>query len=222
MIKAGQVRRDLLEANFMNYNDLTDEQVIKLSQDSDRLAEEVIYERYKNFVRSKARSYFLVGADREDLIQEGMIGLYKAMRDFNEEKQTTFRTFAEMCIVRQIITAIKTATRQKHMPLNNYLSLNKPLYDEDTDRTLMDTLANVQLHNPEDILINEEEYQNIRQKLDSLLSALEKQTLYFYLEGRSYQEIALVLKRSTKSVDNALQRIKRKLESYYINEKTKA
>jgi RNA polymerase sporulation-specific sigma factor len=204
----------------INYEELTDEQVIRLSQSSDRHAEEIIYERYKNFVRSKARSYFLVGADREDLIQEGMIGLYKAMRDFDEEKQTTFRTFAEMCIVRQIITAIKTATRQKHIPLNNYLSLNKPLNDEETDRTLMDTLASVKMYNPEDILINEEDYQSIRQKIDSLLSGLEKQTLFYYLEGRSYQEIAVMLKRSTKSVDNALQRIKRKLESHYENRKT--
>jgi RNA polymerase sporulation-specific sigma factor len=142
------------------------------------------------------------------------------MRDFDEEKQTTFRTFAEMCIVRQIITAIKTATRQKHIPLNNYLSLNKPLNDEETDRTLMDTLASVKMHNPEDILINEEDYQSIRQKINSLLSGLEKQTLFYYLEGRSYQEIAVMLKRSTKSVDNALQRIKRKLESHYENRKT--
>jgi RNA polymerase sporulation-specific sigma factor len=209
-----------MENDPINYEELTDEQVIRLSHASDRHAEEVIYERYKNFVRSKARSYFLVGADREDLIQEGMIGLYKAMRDFDEEKQTTFRTFAEMCIVRQIITAIKTATRQKHIPLNNYLSLNKPLNDEDTDRTLMDTLSSVKMYNPEDILINEEDYQSIRQKIDSILSGLEKQTLFYYLEGRSYQEIAVMLKRSTKSVDNALQRIKRKLESHYENRET--
>ncbi|OQB24641.1 MAG: RNA polymerase sigma-H factor [Firmicutes bacterium ADurb.Bin182] len=204
-----------MDADLINYNDLTDEQIIKLSQHSDRFAEEVIYERYKNFVRSKARSYFLAGADREDLIQEGMIGLYKAIRDFNEEKQTTFRTFAEMCILRQIITAIKTATRLKHMPLNNYLSLNKPLYDDETDRTLMDTLASVHMVNPEEILINEEEYKSIMLKIDNLLSGLEKQTLYYYLEGRSYQEIAKKLKRSTKSVDNALQRIKKKLETHY-------
>jgi RNA polymerase sporulation-specific sigma factor len=156
----------------------------------------------------------LIGADREDIIQEGMIGLYKAIRDFNPEKLSSFRAFAELCITRQIITAIKTATRQKHIPLNSYISLNKPIYDEDSDRTLLDILSGVKISDPEELIISREEFEDIEGKMGQILSKLEWQVLMSYLGGKSYQEIAKDLKRHVKSIDNALQRVKRKLEKY--------
>jgi RNA polymerase sporulation-specific sigma factor len=156
----------------------------------------------------------LIGADREDIIQEGMIGLYKAIRDFNPEKLSSFRAFAELCITRQIITAIKTATRQKHIPLNSYVSLNKPIYDEDSDRTLLDILSGVKISDPEELIISREEFEDIEGKMGQILSKLEWQVLMSYLGGKSYQEIAKDLKRHVKSIDNALQRVKRKLEKY--------
>ncbi|MFD2617360.1 RNA polymerase sporulation sigma factor SigH [Terrilactibacillus laevilacticus] len=170
--------------------------------------------KYKNFVRAKAKSYFLIGADREDIIQEGMIGLYKAIRDFKGDKLSSFKAFAELCITRQIITAVKTATRQKHIPLNSYVSLDKPIFDEESDRTLMDVICGPKVTNPEELFINQEEFADIEDKLSELLSDLEQKVLRLYLDGRSYQEISLDLKRHVKSIDNALQRIKRKLERY--------
>ncbi|WP_155220402.1 RNA polymerase sporulation sigma factor SigH [Terrilactibacillus tamarindi] len=170
--------------------------------------------KYKNFVRAKAKSYFLIGADREDIIQEGMIGLYKAIRDFKGDKLSSFKAFAELCITRQIITAVKTATRQKHIPLNSYVSLDKPIFDEESDRTLMDVICGPKVTNPEELFINQEEFADIEDKLSELLSDLEQKVLKLYLDGRSYQEISLDLKRHVKSIDNALQRIKRKLERY--------
>jgi RNA polymerase sporulation-specific sigma factor len=156
----------------------------------------------------------LIGADREDIIQEGMIGLYKAIRDFNPNKLSSFRAFAELCVTRQIITAIKTATRQKHIPLNSYVSLNKPLYDEDSERTLLDILSGVKISDPEELIISQEEFEDIEDKMGEILSKLEWQVLMAYLGGKSYQEIAKELKRHVKSIDNALQRVKRKLEKY--------
>ncbi|HAA34877.1 MAG TPA: RNA polymerase sporulation sigma factor SigH, partial [Firmicutes bacterium] len=147
-------------------------------------------------------------------IQEGMIGLYKAIRDFKGDKLSSFRAFAELCITRQIITAIKTATRQKHIPLNSYVSLNKPIYDEDSDRTLLDILSGTKVTDPEELMINREEYNDIEFKIGEILSELEWRVLMLYLEGKSYQEIAVELKRHVKSIDNALQRVKRKLERY--------
>ncbi len=169
--------------------------------------------KYKNFVRSKARSYFLIGADHEDIVQEGMIGLYKAIRDFKPAKLTSFRAFAELCVKRQIITAIKTATRQKHFPLNSYVSLNKPLYDEESDRTLLDVIEG-RVTNPEDLYISQEDLSSIQSQIGELLSDLEQQALTAFLEGKSYQEIAEMLGRHVKSIDNALQRVKRKLFKY--------
>ena len=134
-----------------DYADMADEEVVALCRTGDSVAVEYLLNKYKNFVRSKARSYFLIGADHEDIVQEGMIGLYKAIRDFRPEKLSSFRAFAELCITRQIITAIKTATRQKHIPLNSYVSLNKPLYDEESDRTLLDVCAEGHSANPEEI-----------------------------------------------------------------------
>ncbi len=195
-----------------DYQQLPDEQVAVLAQKGDGLALEYLLNKYKNFVRIKARSYFLVGADHEDIVQEGMIGLFKAVRDFNPEKLTSFRAFAELCITRQIITAIKTATRQKHIPLNSYVSLNKPLFDDESDRTLLDVIMEGKNTNPEDLLISQEDFVHIQDKMEEVLSPLEQQVLAAYLDGKSYQEIAGELNRHVKSIDNALQRVKRKLE----------
>ena len=194
------------------YEGMTDEQIAVLARDGDEAALEVVLNKYKNFVRSKARSYFLIGADHEDIVQEGMIGLFKAVRDFREDKQASFRAFAELCVTRQIITAIKTATRQKHIPLNSYVSLNRPIYDEESDRTLMDVLSEVQMAGPEELLISQEDYSSVESRISEVLSDLEMEVLNLYLEGKSYQEIADKLGRHVKSIDNALQRVKRKLE----------
>jgi RNA polymerase sporulation-specific sigma factor len=193
---------------------LVDEEVVEFAREGDDSALEYLINKYRNFVRAKARSYFLIGADREDIIQEGMIGLYKAIRDFRMDKLSSFRAFAELCITRQIITAIKTATRQKHIPLNSYVSLNKPIYDEDSDRTLLDVISGSKITDPEELIISREEFDDIEEKMGEILSSLEWKVLMSYLEGKSYQEIAEDLKRHVKSIDNALQRVKRKLERY--------
>ncbi|HOB43023.1 MAG: RNA polymerase sporulation sigma factor SigH [Bacillota bacterium] len=199
---------------YLHYDELADEEIVELAKQGDSDAEEYLIHKYKNFVRAKARSYFLIGADREDIIQEGMIGLYKAIRDFKPDKLASFRAFAELCITRQIITAIKTATRQKHIPLNSYVSLNKPIYDEESDRTLLDVLSGNKITDPEELVISREEFNDIEDKMDEFLSDLERDVLNAYLDGKSYQEIAIELNRHVKSVDNALQRVKRKLERY--------
>ncbi len=204
----------LPKEEYLLFDDMTDEEIVCEAVNGDHEALEYLINKYKNFVKSKARSYFLIGADREDIIQEGMIGLYKAVRDFNPDKLSSFRAFAELCITRQIITAIKTATRQKHIPLNSYVSLNKPLYDEDSDRTLLDILSGVKISDPEELIISREEFEDIEGKMGEILSKLEWQVLMAYLGGKSYQEIAKDLKRHVKSIDNALQRVKRKLEKY--------
>ena len=203
------------EASFpSDYSSMSDEDIVALCRNGDNVAEEYLLNKYKNFVRSKARSYFLIGADHEDIVQEGMIGLYKAIRDFRPDKLSSFRAFAELCITRQIITAIKTATRQKHIPLNSYVSLNKPLYDEESDRTLLDVIIEGRATNPEELIIGQEDLSSINHKIDEVLSGLEQEVLRAYLDGKSYQEIADNLGRHVKSIDNALQRVKRKLEKY--------
>ena len=202
-----------LQNSYMaNLTQEPDEEVVKLSKSGDEFATEYLINKYKNFVRVKAKSYFLVGADREDIIQEGMIGLYKAIRDFRADKLSSFRAFAELCITRQIITAIKTATRQKHIPLNSYISLNKPIYDEDSDRTMLDILSGTKITDPEEVFISHELSDDLREKIQQNLSELESQVLLSYLEGKSYQEMAKELNRHVKSIDNALQRVKRKIE----------
>ncbi|MET3291418.1 RNA polymerase sporulation sigma factor SigH [Brevibacillus fluminis] len=205
---------DLKELKYTQYELMSDEEVVDLVRDNDAEALEYLINKYKNFVRAKARSYFLIGADREDIVQEGMIGLYKSIRDFRGDKLTSFKAFAELCITRQIITAIKTATRQKHIPLNSYVSLDKPIYDEDSDRTLLDVICGTKVTDPEELFINREEFDDIEGKMSEILSELERQVLMLYLDGRSYQQIAVELKRHVKSIDNALQRVKRKLEKY--------
>ena len=204
------------EMGFLStrYQQMNDEQVVEMCHQGDSEAEEYLLNKYKNFVRAKARSYFLIGADHEDIVQEGMIGLYKAIRDFKPEQLSSFRAFAELCITRQIITAIKTATRQKHIPLNSYVSLNKPLYDEESDRTLLDVIMEGRISDPEELIINRENLGNIHNKISEVLSGLEQEVLQAYLDGKSYQEIADALGRHVKSIDNALQRVKRKLEKY--------
>ncbi|MBO8129348.1 MAG: RNA polymerase sporulation sigma factor SigH [Peptococcaceae bacterium] len=203
-----------VEVEEQGFHTMQDEVVVEFAREGDNEALEYLINKYRHFVRAKARSYFLIGADREDIIQEGMIGLYKAIRDFRLDKLSSFRAFAELCITRQIITAIKTATRQKHIPLNSYISLNKPIYDEDSDRTLMDIISGSKITDPEELVISREEFDDIECKIGELLSSLEWKVLMSYLDGKSYQEIAEDLQRHVKSIDNALQRVKRKLEKY--------
>src|SRR5690554_1916948 len=209
LVELNAKQQQNLEGDFV-----LDEELVLLANEGDTTAQEIIINKYKNFVRSKARSYFLIGADREDIVQEGMIGLYKAIRDFRSDKLSSFRAFAELCITRQIITAIKTATRQKHIPLNSYISLNKPIYDEESDRTLLDVISGSKILDPEELIISREELSAMELKIGEILSELEWEVLMSYLQGKSYQEIAIDLERQVKSIDNALQRVKRKLEGY--------
>ena len=198
------------QQEFERFQPMTDEDVAVLAQQGDGQALAYLLNKYKNFVRSKARSYFLIGADHEDIVQEGMIGLYKSIRDFQPSRLASFRSFAELCVKRQIITAIKAATRQKHVPLNSYVSLNKPLYDEESDRTLLDVIEG-RVTNPEDLYISQEDLSRIQSQISEVLSDLERQVLDAFMDGKSYQEIAELLGRHVKSIDNALQRVKRKL-----------
>lgn len=208
----GLLEKELLEK--------TDEEIALEAKEGSSIAQEYIITKYEHFIKAKAKSYFLIGADKEDIYQEGMIGLYKAIRDFKHEKEGTFKSFAELCITRQIITAIKTATRQKHIPLNTYVSLNKPIYEEDSERTLLDVIDGLRITDPEALLIGKEEVADIEEQIRKVLSELEMEVLNSYLDGKSYQEIAIDLDREAKSIDNALQRVKRKLERSF-NEKKK-
>ena len=208
------IDREEDEQSTEGFAALSDETLVELSHEGNIEAQEYLINKYKNFVRAKARSYFLIGADKEDIIQEGMIGLYKSIRDYKPDKLSSFRAFAELCVTRQIITAIKTATRQKHIPLNSYISLNKPIYDEDSDRTLLDVLSGTRITDPEELIISREDFDDIESKMGEILSSLEWRVLMYYLEGKSYQDIAAILDRHVKSIDNALQRVKRKLERY--------
>lgn len=210
--------RPLLKGNqtqiFQRFEDISDEQLVKEVHDGNTEALDYLITKYRMFVKAKARSYFLIGADKEDIVQEGMIGLYKAIRDFKGDKLSSFRAFAELCITRQIITAIKTATRQKHIPLNSYVSLDKPIYDEESDRTLLDVITGSEAEDPEYLMINREEYTHLEGKINEVLSDLEQKVLALYLDGQSYNEISEELNRHVKSIDNALQRVKRKLERH--------
>jgi RNA polymerase sporulation-specific sigma factor len=197
----------------MRLQAMTDSELVVAAGNDQDSALEYLLDKYKNLVRMKARAYFLVGADWDDLVQEGMIGLYKAIRDYRDGKQSSFRAFAELCITRQIITAIKTATRQKHVPLNSYVSLNRPVsYEDDSDRLLIDLISTSKIVDPVDLVISGEEMQSMRLSFGEILSDLEAQVLKLYIDGRSYQEIADGLNRHVKSIDNALQRVKRKIE----------
>ncbi|MEZ0536991.1 RNA polymerase factor sigma-70 [Caldicellulosiruptoraceae bacterium PP1] len=193
---------------------LSDEELVKLSKEGCKEATDELISRYQNFVKAKCRMYFLIGADKEDIYQEGMIGLFKAIRDFDIDKYPHFRLFAEICITRQVITAIKTASRQKHIPLNTYISLNKPVYDDNEERTILDTLSSNVITDPEELMINREKIDMMMNIITRSLSPLEYEVLRLYLEGKSYQEIADEMNKDIKSIDNALQRVKRKIEKY--------
>lgn len=193
---------------------LDDETLVRLSQEGDSKAQDILIRRYKNLVKGKSRAYFLMGADKEDIVQEGMIGLFKAIRDYRPDKVASFKSFAEMCVKRQIITAIKTAARQKHMPLNSYVSLNKPVFDEESDRTMYDLMTNSREFDPEHLIIRKEELKSLEDKMGEVLSDLEWDVLNAYLDGKTYSEIALKMNKQVKSVDNALQRVKKKLEKH--------
>lgn len=196
------------------YEKLNDEEIIALIHQKDVSAQEFMLEKYKPLVRAKSRAYFLVGADNEDIIQEGMIGLYKAVRDFNPNRHSSFRSFAELCINRQLITAVKASTRQKHQPLNNYISLNKPIYDEESQETFLDNLKATESDNPETMIIGREAREGIEEHLEKSLSRFESTVLALYLDKKSYAEISKIIQKPEKSVDNALQRVKKKLEKY--------
>jgi RNA polymerase sporulation-specific sigma factor len=198
----------------------SDEGLVEFARSGSDTAIVVLLTRYRHYARAKARAYFLAGADKEDIVQEGMIGLYKAIRDFDPDQNTAFRAFAELCITRQIITAIKTATRQKHQPLNSYVSLNRPLGNkEDDDRSLADSIETREVADPAELVISAEEVQTLKAQMGAVLSPFEVEVLEHYIDGRSYQQIADMLGRHVKSIDNALQRIKRKLERHIAQNK---
>lgn len=197
------------------FADFSDESLALLSQTGDNEATEYLLSKYRTLVRRKARTYFLIGADSEDIVQEGMIGLFKAVRDYKEDRQSGFRAFAELCITRQIITAIKMATRQKHAPLNTYVSLDRPLGFEEYELTLLDIVSREEQGlDPEEILIHREQFSDMGAKLAEILSTFERKVLSLYIQGESYQEIGAVLGKEPKSIDNALQRIKHKIQKY--------
>ncbi|CAH0345340.1 RNA polymerase sigma-H factor [Bacillus sp. CECT 9360] len=196
------------------YPTLKDEMLVELVHKGDSESLDFLIKKYRNVVRVKASKYFLIGGDKEDIIQEGMIGLYKAIRDFREDKLTSFKAFAELCITRQIITAIKTATRQKHTPLNSYISLDKPIYEEDSGHTLLDVIPGSIVMDPAILIINQENSDNMEEKMAEMLSDLERRVLSLYMDGQSYLEISEELNKHVKSIDNALQRVKRKMERY--------
>lgn len=200
------------EIDKIDYAAMEDEEVLTYVHAGCKRGMEHLIEKYKPLVRAKARSYFLVGADREDIVQEGMIGLFKAVRDYKDEKSIPFRVFAEMCITRQIITAVKTATRQKHIPLNSYVSLNRKVFDEESEKFLIEVIQEVSIANPEELFINKEQFTVIESRVMELLSPFEKEVLAKYLAGVTYQDIAKQLNKPVKSIDNALQRLKKKIE----------
>ncbi len=200
-----------LKAEKHDFLSCNDEELVLLAKVGNADAVEVIVNRYKSFVKIRSKSYFMAGADGEDLIQEGMIGLYKAIMGFNAERKVSFKTFAELCITRQIISAVKMSTRQKHMPLNSYISLNKD--DGGMDYVEYAGYANEKVgSNPEQIMIEREDMIGIEGRIDKALSAFEAEVLMYYLSGMSYGKIATCMDRDLKSIDNALQRIKKKLE----------
>ncbi len=195
-----------------SYKNKSDEDLAAASQAGDDGALDFLLSKYSSVVHRIAGRYFLIGAEVEDLVQEGMIGLFKAARDYSPDKNAAFRSFAELCVTRQILTAIKSASRQKHAPLNSYVSLDKPVFDDDSDVTLMDTLGRDTTLNPEDIVINREKFDAIGDRMSKFLSKLECKVLLYYLRGESYTTIAQRLGKDAKAIDNALQRIRHKFE----------
>ena len=195
------------------YKDISDEEIIQNHKDEPEAIDYILY-KYKGFVKAMARRYFLIGGDCDDLIQEGMIGLYKSMRDYDESKNVSFKTFSEMCVIRQMLTAIKTANRLKHRPLNGFVSLSRPMFDEEDDKALEDILKDKNVMSPEDIFIENECFENLENQMCSHMTELEQKVVRMYLEGKSYSDISEELGKSIKSIDNALQRAKGKLAKY--------
>ena len=201
----------MVHSTLVDYRMHTDEEVVRFYRDGDDEALEFLLHKYKNFVKAKVKPYYIIGATKDDLYQEGTIGLYKAIRDYDVDKNASFITFAEMCIVRQVITAVKSATRMKHQPLNSYVSLDKPVTTDDSDRdSLIDVFCERHGASPEEIMLTRENQLDASKKATERLSPFERQVLYLYVEGQSYQEIADRMEKSTKAIDNALQRIKKK------------
>lgn len=192
------------------YEKYSDEELIDKFRNGDEQAQEYIISKYKPLVKMKTRAFFIVGADRDDLIQEGTIGLFKAIRDFRPEKNIPFNAFADMCVSRQIITAIKSATRKKHMPLNSYISLNKRISESQEETSFIENLADASL-NPEDAIIGREIKDFLENFIKASLSELECKVLELYLEGNSYGQIAKSISKDEKSIDNSIQRIRKKI-----------
>lgn len=204
---------------FESFSSVSDERLVYLAQQGSDRAFDYLLDKYRVFVRGKSLSYYIAGADRDDIIQEGMIGLFKAVRDFSSSRGVSFKTFADLCITRQIITAVKNASRQKHAPLNSYVSLNKSVANEENDdSTLLDIIGPGENLNPEEIIINKEKANILEVKMNQSLSKFELLVVSLYLEGYSYTQIAKALGKDTKSIDNALQRIKRKFEKISYSE----
>ncbi len=193
-----------------NYDSMSDEELISLIKSDDKYALDFIIEKYKSLVNMKVGKYFIIGAEKEDIVQEGMIGLFKAIQSFNGEKQNSFKTFANMCIERQLITAIKTSNRQKHIPLNSYLSLNSSAYEDEDDTSVMDIFDSHTTEDPLDTITKKEYYKRIEDAIDQNLSDFEKKVLAKFIKGESYVNIAAELDTPVKSIDNAIQRIRKK------------
>ena len=193
------------------YKDMKDEDIVELVKGGDKPALDYLFGKYKNFVKAKSAPYFIVGGDRDDIIQEGMIGLFKAIRDYDKDKFASFIAFVDICIKRQLITAIKAATRNKHMPLTSYISLNKIIYQEESEVTLADVIEGAKVLDPMEAFIIEEELIKMESKINMVLSRLEFEVIQKYLQGKSYEEISLEIDKDKKCIDNALQRIKKKL-----------
>lgn len=196
------------------YRDVDETILVKKARNGNSSAQEYLIRKYMGIVKSKARNYFIIGGSKEDIIQEGMIGIFKAIRYYDETKNDSFSPFVDLCVRRQIITAIKRASRKKHKPLNSYISLNKPMYDKNFSRTLIDTVKEKTVFNPENLIISNENIGMIEEKIDNVLSKFELKVLSMYLDGYSYKSISKALNKKEKSVDNALQRVKKKLDKH--------
>ena len=204
------MEKNMFSINENQYKEMTDEKLIENIKQDDNMALNCLLERYNDVVNMKANKFFMVGAEREDMVQEGMIGLYKAVKSFDTEKQNSFKTFANMCIERQLITAIKTSNRQKNMPLNSYLSLNTAAYEDDEDTSVLEVFNSHTTEDPLDTITKKEYYERIEYAIDKNLSSFEKQVLARFIRGESYVTIAEKLDTQVKSVDNAIQRIRKK------------
>ena len=194
----------------MNYQNYTDEALIQKLRDGETEIADYIMEKYKPLVRKKANAMYLIGGETDDLIQEGMIGLFKAVRDYNTEKETTFFTFADLCIARQLYSALEASNRKKHIPLNNYVSISSP---DTSDNVYLETIITDETESPEELLIKQEGKAEFFQRLEEKLSNMEKNVLYLYLEGNSYIQIAKIMDKSPKAIDNSLQRIRGKIKT---------